>query len=199
MATAAPSEARRFAIPAPMPREPPVMSATFSFKLDMNAPLDFCERLVALLIRCCLGRTSDAYLMQLARLRSSHFWGWEAFQTGMPWAQNCFRQMRSSSRRSPSLKVTGDRNFQRTQGSAKSRSILPPGPLDSSRNCWNGPGSYNCAKVSKNAARAITPRVGAKLPGGAKKWMVSLVIYLNIAKGLRLTPDIETIRLSAVP
>jgi hypothetical protein len=55
------------------------------------------------------------------------------------------------------------------------------------------------AKVSTNAARAITPRVGAKLPGGAKKWMVSLVIYLNIVNGLRLTPDIETIRLSAVP
>src|SRR4030095_8316674 len=39
MATLAPSAARRFAIAAPMPREPPVMSATFSFNLDMGSPL----------------------------------------------------------------------------------------------------------------------------------------------------------------
>src|ERR1700730_12722071 len=35
MATLAPSLARRFAIAAPMPREPPVTSATFSVNLDM--------------------------------------------------------------------------------------------------------------------------------------------------------------------
>src|SRR5213593_1554464 len=39
MATLAPSAARRFAIAAPMPLEPPVMSATFSFNLDMGSPL----------------------------------------------------------------------------------------------------------------------------------------------------------------
>src|SRR2546421_1249675 len=39
MATLAPSAARRFAMAAPMPREPPVMSATFSFNLDMGSPL----------------------------------------------------------------------------------------------------------------------------------------------------------------
>src|SRR5438093_11682549 len=38
MATLAPSAARRFAIAAPMPLEPPVMSATFSFNLDMGSP-----------------------------------------------------------------------------------------------------------------------------------------------------------------
>src|SRR5208282_2005779 len=35
-ATLAPSAARRFAIAAPMPREPPVTSATFSVNLDMD-------------------------------------------------------------------------------------------------------------------------------------------------------------------
>src|SRR6266849_10883654 len=38
MATLAPSAARRFAIAAPMPREPPVTSATFSFNLAMWSP-----------------------------------------------------------------------------------------------------------------------------------------------------------------
>src|SRR6202040_2699912 len=36
MATLAPSEARRFAIAAPIPREPPVTSATFFANLDMD-------------------------------------------------------------------------------------------------------------------------------------------------------------------
>src|SRR5450759_1594998 len=39
MATLAPSAASRFAIAAPMPREPPVTSATFPTKFDMQAPL----------------------------------------------------------------------------------------------------------------------------------------------------------------
>src|SRR5436309_6746209 len=39
MATLAPSAARRFAIAAPMPLEPPVMSATFSSNLDIGSPL----------------------------------------------------------------------------------------------------------------------------------------------------------------
>jgi LysR substrate binding domain len=44
MATLAPSATGRFAIAAPMPREPPVTSATFSLNLDMGSPLLFCER-----------------------------------------------------------------------------------------------------------------------------------------------------------
>src|SRR5712692_2354005 len=36
MATTAPSAARRFAIAAPIPREPPVTSATFLVNLDME-------------------------------------------------------------------------------------------------------------------------------------------------------------------
>src|SRR6267154_450188 len=39
MATIAPSAARRFAIAAPMPREPPVTSATLLLSLDMGSPL----------------------------------------------------------------------------------------------------------------------------------------------------------------
>src|SRR5579871_437392 len=38
MATLAPSEARRFAIAAPIPREPPVTSATLLANLDMGSP-----------------------------------------------------------------------------------------------------------------------------------------------------------------
>src|ERR1700722_10799809 len=43
MATLAPSAARRFAIAAPMPREPPVTSATLLVKLDINLLLIFGE------------------------------------------------------------------------------------------------------------------------------------------------------------
>jgi hypothetical protein len=43
MATIAPSAARRFAIAAPMPREPPVTSATLLVKLDINLLLIFGE------------------------------------------------------------------------------------------------------------------------------------------------------------
>jgi hypothetical protein len=39
MATFAPSAARRFAIAAPMPREPPVTSATLFTNFDMESPL----------------------------------------------------------------------------------------------------------------------------------------------------------------
>src|SRR5262249_13054698 len=51
MATLAPSAARRLAIAAPMPLEPPVISATFSFSLDIRissaSPFQFrAERLV---------------------------------------------------------------------------------------------------------------------------------------------------------
>src|SRR5260370_34628933 len=51
MATLAPSAARRFAIAAPMPREPPVTSATFSVNLDMGSPRVFCERFTTPLIQ----------------------------------------------------------------------------------------------------------------------------------------------------
>jgi hypothetical protein len=41
MATLAPSAARRFAIAAPMPREPPVTSATLLVNLDIASPMVF--------------------------------------------------------------------------------------------------------------------------------------------------------------
>src|ERR1700733_2542079 len=41
MATVAPSAARRFAIAAPIPREPPVTSATFLANLDIKSPFFF--------------------------------------------------------------------------------------------------------------------------------------------------------------
>src|ERR1700734_2609526 len=44
MATLAPSVARRLAIAAPIPREPPVTSATFSANLDMASPVNFVHR-----------------------------------------------------------------------------------------------------------------------------------------------------------
>src|SRR5713101_1641955 len=44
MATFAPSAARRLAIAAPMPREPPVTSATLLANLDIKSPLAFCEQ-----------------------------------------------------------------------------------------------------------------------------------------------------------
>src|ERR1700731_2516548 len=51
MATLAPSAARRFAIAAPMPREPPVTSATFFSSLDIKSPLLSGERFTIPLIR----------------------------------------------------------------------------------------------------------------------------------------------------
>jgi hypothetical protein len=41
MATLAPSAARRLAIAAPMPREPPVTSATLLVNLDIASPFGF--------------------------------------------------------------------------------------------------------------------------------------------------------------
>src|SRR5258706_4708079 len=46
MATVAPSAARRFAIAAPMPREPPVTSATFLSNLVMSGSYGFREPLL---------------------------------------------------------------------------------------------------------------------------------------------------------
>src|SRR5882672_4361388 len=48
MATFAPSEARRFAIAAPIPREPPVTNATFWVNLDMIYFSCFVERFTPL-------------------------------------------------------------------------------------------------------------------------------------------------------
>src|SRR5882762_7327466 len=50
MATLAPSAARRFAIAAPIPREPPVTSATFFANLDIKSPLLSGERFATPLI-----------------------------------------------------------------------------------------------------------------------------------------------------
>src|SRR5260370_30898748 len=83
MATFAPSAARRFAIAAPMPREPPVMSATFSFNLDMGSPLLFCERFTPLiqLTAILLGPVtplSDVPFLQVDLV----FWGIPAIPIG---------------------------------------------------------------------------------------------------------------------
>jgi hypothetical protein len=53
IATLAPSAARRFAIAAPMPREPPVTSATFFVNLDTESPLVFCEPFTTAWIWVC--------------------------------------------------------------------------------------------------------------------------------------------------
>src|SRR5260370_37383739 len=51
MPTLARPAARCFGIAAPMPRKPPVTSATFSVNLDMGSPRVFCERFTTPLIQ----------------------------------------------------------------------------------------------------------------------------------------------------
>src|SRR6266478_9796712 len=74
MATLAPSAASRFAIAAPMPREPPVMSATFSFNLDMRSPFLFCERFIA-----SLRHLSDVAFLQV----DLGLWEYQPFRRGI--------------------------------------------------------------------------------------------------------------------
>src|ERR1700732_3525289 len=48
IATLAPSAARRFAMAAPIPREPPVTSATFLVNLDIGLSFALCDALITI-------------------------------------------------------------------------------------------------------------------------------------------------------
>src|SRR5580692_11383283 len=77
MATLAPSSASRFAIAAPMPREPPVTSATFSVNVDMSSPMVSYARFSASLVQ------SSAMLMCLHCKQIWHDEEYRLFRIGI--------------------------------------------------------------------------------------------------------------------